>query len=214
MTIKILIARTPDQIEDAFWLRHQVYIVEEGRYGGVPLPAAKLTDRFDRLGGVRHILAYDRAQPVAAIRVNLETGHGLPPETHFDFRPAIAELRMHEQQPGGRCLAASGSMLVIRSPWRRRYNILRALFRAATHCFQHWGATHVILNSTPKLTPLYRRIGFRPIHEPLWIPEIGDHVVPMIGRVEDCSRHAFTQSRYIPQLDHNPAFGRAGSKTL
>ncbi|NKN33362.1 GNAT family N-acetyltransferase [Marichromatium bheemlicum] len=175
-----------------------MYIIEEGRYGGVPRPEARLTDRFDHGLGVRHILAYDGEQPVAAIRVNLETGHGLPPETHFDFRSTLAEL--HRPGPANRYRAASGSMLVIRGQWRRRYNILRALYRAATHCFQHWGATHVLLNSTPKLAPLYRRIGFIQIHDPVWISEIGDHVVPMVGRVEDCRRHAFGLAHFVPHL--------------
>jgi hypothetical protein len=87
MSIQLKIACTPKEIDDALWLRHEVYVKEEGKYGGRSWPDERMVDRFDALPRVAHIIAYDADQPVATLRVNSDMGLGLPPEKHFDFKP-------------------------------------------------------------------------------------------------------------------------------
>ena len=57
MPIKIKIAESSREIDDALWLRHEVFVIEDGKFGGQPLHGHRLVDRFDALRDVYHVVA-------------------------------------------------------------------------------------------------------------------------------------------------------------
>ena len=78
MAIRLKVAKTPEEIDDALWVRHEVFIVEDGKFGGKPAPDARMMDRFDALPDVYNIIAYDGDEPIATIRLTKENEIGLP----------------------------------------------------------------------------------------------------------------------------------------
>ncbi len=192
MTIKFKVACTPQEIDDALWLRHQVYVKEEGLYGGNSLPEERIVDRFDVIPKVAHILAYEGNEPVAGIRLNCDMGMGLPPDAHFDFslfRSQTEDLPGARQAP--KPLVASGGMLAVRQGWRQRRGVIHSIYRVAAGVLFTWDVTHIIATVNHATAPMYRRMGFEPLSDKIWIDQIGDHVVPIVAKAEDCYRWAF-----------------------
>ena len=85
MPITLKIAETAKEIDDALWVRHEVFVVEDGRFGGKPLHGERLIDRYDALPETWNVVAYDGAEPVATIRLFKENELGLPVDDLFDF---------------------------------------------------------------------------------------------------------------------------------
>lgn len=189
MPIKFKVACTPKEIDDALWLRHQVYVAEEGLYGGESQPDERIVDRFDVIPLVAHIIAYDGDEPVAGIRLNCDMGLGLPSEKYFDFgpyRPAPDSIT-DDRKP----VIASGGMLAIRRGWRQRRDVTREVYRVSFGVFYSWNVTHVVAAVSEATASIYRRMGFKPVAESVLSPRIGDRITPLMARAEDCYRWAF-----------------------
>lgn len=186
MSIQVRVACTPKEIDDALWLRHQVYVIEEGRYGGQPLRDGRIVDRFDVIPQVAHVLVYANDEPIAGIRLNcnLESGIGLPPEAYFDFRRHLSGFKQS-------LIPASGSMLAVRKAWRRRRDVILMLYRTGVDVLCDWNASHLFITPSAATVSLYPRMGFRCLDKPIWIDEIGDHVIPMLAPTSDGLRWAF-----------------------
>jgi len=190
MPLQLKIACTPKEIDDALWLRYEVYVKEEGKYGGCSWPDERLIDRFDALPRVAHIIAYDADQPVATLRVNSDLGIGLPPEKYFDFQ---ALLPHHLNDSARQPIIGAAGMLVVRRDWRQRH-LLPALYRKAAGVLHSWEVTHIIAIVSQTTARFYRHLGFKPLAEAFVIESIGDTVVPILARAEDSYRWAFGDS--------------------
>ncbi|MCU7959264.1 MAG: GNAT family N-acetyltransferase [gamma proteobacterium symbiont of Bathyaustriella thionipta] len=127
MSIRLKVAKSAKEIDDVMWLRHQVYVVEDGKFSDTPLPEKRILDRYDTLPGVVNLIAYDDKEPVGTIRANPDCEIGLPPESHYDFsthRTQIAR-QLNARKP---CFA-SGGMLAVTRKWRSRRDVIRALYK-------------------------------------------------------------------------------------
>ena len=49
MAIRLKVAKTPEEIDDALWVRHEVFIVEDGKFGGKPMAGKRMMDIWARL---------------------------------------------------------------------------------------------------------------------------------------------------------------------
>ena len=83
MGIRLKRAETAQELDDVFWVRRQVFSQEEGKFGGAQVADRYLTDRFDAHPHCANLIAYDGGQAIATIRINLDTGAGIPPGTDF-----------------------------------------------------------------------------------------------------------------------------------
>lgn len=212
MSIEFKIAATPREIDDALWLRHQVYLVEEGRFGGKPLPSERLVDRYDVMPKVAHLIVYNDDEPIAGMRMNCDQGGGLPPEEHFDFNPFLPPRQQHAGS-----VLASGGMLVVRREWRKRRDIFAPLFRLSASVFFNWRTTQIIATVSEDTALIYRRIGFQPVSRPLWVESIGDMIVPMVAPAEKCYALAFGTQKVMSKarIAREPArFDDLTSKTV
>ncbi|AFL76088.1 N-acyl amino acid synthase FeeM domain-containing protein [Thiocystis violascens] len=200
MAIQLKVACSPQEIDDALWLRHHVYVTEEGLYEGKNWPDQRIVDRFDVIPKVAHILAYDRNTPVGGIRLNCETRLGLPPERYFDFRfhlRSLAHTSIHHTTPP---IIASGGMLAVRKGWRQRRDVILAIYRVAAGVFFSWDVTRIIATVSHKSASMYHRMGFVSVADQIWNPEIGDHIVPIMADAKNYYRWAFGES----QIPINP----------
>lgn len=192
MAIALKVAKTPKEKDDALWVRHQVYVLEDGKFGGKPLHGERIVDRFDVIPDVEHLIAYDGVEPVATMRVNCDRGIGLPSEEHFDFSPwrGIIEQETVAAQTSGP-VVTSGGMLAVREAWRSRRDVIRALYKIFASVMLSWNATHVMAAVNHETVTIYRRFGFAPVGEKRWVEEIGNYIVPMVAKAEDCYAWAF-----------------------
>ncbi|MDH5545614.1 MAG: cyclic nucleotide-binding domain-containing protein [Gammaproteobacteria bacterium] len=194
MATILKVARSEKELDDVFWLRHEVYVVEDGKFGGSPLPTQRIVDRYDALPSTTNIIAYDSNEPVGTIRITRDSEVGLPPDSIFPF----LELRQikHKEwrlETGSDSIFASAGMLAIRSNWRRRRDVLQALLKMATGVCAGWGVTHVIATSNHETTKVYEHLGFAALAEKVWVEEYTNHIVPMFTKFSDVYQWAFGQ---------------------
>ena len=199
MPIRVKIARSAQEMDDVFHLRWHVYAQEEGYFGGAAHAPPYITDRYDAHPGCFNLIAYEGSEPIATLRLNDDTGGGLPSELFWDFSAYRVQAAEECGAEGRGARLASASMLAIRRPWRKRRDIFRALFKVAAALGVQHGTTHVIASVNHKSAAMYRRIGFRPLAGKVWIGEIGEHIVPMACRFADFHAWAFER------LEHSEA---------
>jgi len=186
MAIHLRMARTPKEIDDCLWLRHEVFVKEDGRFGGKPLPDGRLVDRFDVFPGVYNVVAYDGVEPIATIRLTRENEFGLPAEKLFNFdsyREAARQL-LSKRRHGARPVFGSAGMLAVRKGWRRRRDVVRAMFKVAASVCRSSGTTHIFVAVNHETAAMYRRLGFRPLADKSWSEDIGNYVVPLAATTE------------------------------
>ena len=182
MGIRLKRAETAEELDDVFWVRRQVFSREEGKFGGAEAANPYLTDRFDAHPQCANLIAYEDDQPIATVRINLDTGAGLPPDQLYDFSAARARISDDWQtQTGTIPRIGSAGMLAIRRGWRRRRDVVRALFKLAATVGRSWGGTHVLVAVNHENALMYERVGFEPVGEKTWVQEIGNEIVPMVS---------------------------------
>jgi CRP-like cAMP-binding protein len=178
--VKLKIAQTADELDDVFWLRHQVYIIEDGKYGGKPLRNQRIVDRFDAFPNSLSIIAYDEEEPVGTMRIGLDSGLGLASEEYFDLTPFRQEAAAQWWAEHGRpTIDACPSMLAVRERWKNRRDVIRALIKMAIGVWHSWGVTHVYSSVNHETVSMYDRLGFTALAEKKWVDSIGNYVVPI-----------------------------------
>ena len=194
MSVRVKVAQNARELDDVFQLRHKVYVEQEGVFKGEGSGDTRsVFNRFDALSPVANIIAYSGPEPVGTLRINLDTGAQLPADELYDFtqhRKNIADewAQQHDEPP--RFVGAG--MLAISHEWRRRSDVLLALFKMAAGIASAWGSTHIIATVNSKTAGMYSRCGFESLDEAQWVEKIGDHITPMVGLFDDYYNWAFS----------------------
>ena len=196
MPIRIKVANNAKEIDDALWLRHEVFVIEDGKFGGKPIHGNRLVDRFDAFPSAYHVVAYEGHEPVAAMRLLKDSEAGMPVDELYDFteyrRQAVAgEFRVSIDAPTVAVQFGSAGMLAIRAKWRRRRDVIRAMFRMSATVCHRYGATHILVVVNYETAGMYRRLGFAQLSDKIWNEEIGNHVIPLVGTTEQFLSWAF-----------------------
>lgn len=198
MPIRIKLADNSKEIDDALWLRHEVFIVEDGKFGGKPIHGHRLVDRFDAFPSAYHVVAYEGTEPVATMRLLKDSEAGMPVDELYDFSEYRARALAGDIPPtigeDGKPLPVqfgSAGMLAIRANWRRRRDVIRAMFRMAATVCHRYEATHILVVVNHETAGMYRRLGFTQLSEKIWNEEIGNHVIPLFGTTEQFLAWAF-----------------------
>ena len=217
MAIRITVARNAKEIDDALWLRHEVFVIEDGKYGGKVLPGSRMVDRFDAFPNIFNIVTYDGDEPIATIRLIKESGCGLPADELFDFsnyRASVIDIR---KEPKGEILDLTPSlppvfgnagMLAIRKPWRRRRDVIRAMFRMSAAICRSNGATHLLVVVNHETMAMYRRLGFKALSDKFWVDEIENYVVPLAASTETFLEWALGGLTDSPLMPFEDSFER------
>ncbi|MCH9670771.1 MAG: cyclic nucleotide-binding domain-containing protein [Gammaproteobacteria bacterium] len=212
MAIHIKLAKTAKQIDDALRLRHEVFVIEDGKFGGAPLPEERVLDRFDAFPYVYNIVAYDDNEPIATMRLIRDSGEGTPADSIFDFgayrRRATADLAAVGDD---RCISpvfGSAGMLAVRRNWRRRRDVLRAMFRVSAAVCQSSGATHIVVVVNHDTAAMYKRFRFSVLSEKFWSEEIGNFVTPLAATATGFHDWAFGTLPVTPLDDFKDSFER------
>lgn len=199
MPIRIKVASDAREIDHALWLRHEVFVMEDGKFGGKPIHGHRLVDRFDAFPSAFHVVAYEADEPVATMRLLKDSPAGMPVDELYDFTEYRAQVASGQIKVGGKSTVpgqpvqfGSAGMLAIRGNWRRRRDVIRAMFRMAATVCRRYQATHILVVVNHETAGMYRRLGFSPLtRESLWNEEIGNHVTPLVGTTEQFLAWAF-----------------------
>jgi CRP-like cAMP-binding protein len=215
MAIRIKVANSQQEIDDALWIRHEVFVVEDGKFGGKPLPDARIIDRFDAFPYVWNIIAYDGVEPIATIRLTRENQLGLPAEKYFDFneyRKAAANQLESTSHASGESKASpvfgSAGMLAVRERWRKRRDVIRAMYKVAAGVCASSDVTHIVAAVNHQTANMYRRLGFSPLTEKFWIEEIGEYVISLAATAENFCEWAFRDLPRTPLTVFKDSFER------
>lgn len=215
MAIRIKVANTQQEVDDALWVRHEVYVVEDGKFGGQPLTDARIIDRFDAFPHVWNIIAYDGSDAIATIRVTRENQLGLPAEKYYDFSAyriaARQELVFADRaigDPASEPVFGSAGMLAVRKPWRKRRDVIRAMYKVAAGICVSINLTHILVVVNHQTANMYRRLGFSPLAESLWVDEIGEYVTPLAATAEKFCEWAFSDLPKTPLTAFKDSFER------
>jgi CRP-like cAMP-binding protein len=186
MGIRLKLAETAKELDDVFWVRRQVYVAQEGKFGGGGNTARYLVDRFDAHPDCANLIAYQDQEPIATIRLNLDGGEGLPPEEFYAFGDERRRIEVEWQlECGERAKFISAGMLAVRKGWRRRRDVIRALFKLAAAVGKSWNVTHILVAVNHENSAMYERVGFVSLDGKIWIEEIGNFIVPMVSTFAD-----------------------------
>jgi len=192
MSITVKIASTPKELDDVMWLRHEVYVIEDGKFGGKPLHGERIVDHYDVIPEVVHLIAYDGDEPVATMRGNCDRGGGLPPEEHYDFSKWRTKIEQELLVSGERKpVITSAGMLAVRKAWRSQRDVTRALYKIHISAMYSWKCTHQMVTVNYDTVSIYRRFGFTKLDEKQWVDEIGNYIVPMVANAEDSYKWAW-----------------------
>ena len=217
MAIRITVARNAKEIDDALWLRHEVFVIEDGKFGGKPLPGSRMMDRFDAFPNVFNIVTYEGEEPIATIRLVKESTCGLPVDDLFDFTGYRASVATIRKEPKGETLDLTPSqvpvfgnagMLAIREPWRRRRDVIRAMFRMSAAICRTNGATHLLVVVNHDTAGMYRRLGFKALSEKFWVEEIENHVIPLAASTQTFLEWALGGLKETPLMPFEDSFER------
>lgn len=210
MAIRLKVAKSEREVDDALWVRHEVFVIEDGKFGGKPLLHERILDRYDAFPGVHNIVVYEDSHAVATLRVVMESAIGVPAFEYYDFSEyrsrARRELRATAQTVDVRF--GSAGMLAVRLPWRARRDVIRAMFKVAAGVFQAEGATHVVAVVNADTAKMYRRLGFENLAEPFWVDEVGNFVTPLAASTESIMDWAFGDLPRTPLSEFRDSFER------
>ena len=87
MSIKFKIAKSPEDLDRVFRLRHQVLV--EGQNVFPPSPDGRLVDRFDAYPTSINIFAESDGTPVGSLRLTVGSECGLASDDIFDYKPCL-----------------------------------------------------------------------------------------------------------------------------
>ena len=197
MPIHIKLAKSAKEIDDALWVRHEVFVVEDGKFGGTPLHGARLVDRFDAFPETHHMVAYEGGEPVATVRLLKDTEVGMPVDQLFDFSTFRAQVLAESVPAAGGLPVQFGSagMFAIRANWRRRRDVVLAMFRMAAAAFHRFGVTHILSAVNHETAGMYRRFSFVQRSDKIWNEEISHHIIALTGTTKELRAWAFGESR-------------------
>lgn len=189
MLVRIKIAQSAKEMADVFRLRYRVFVEDEGILKGLASHKSKtIFDLYDALPLVANIIAYSSNEPVGTIRINLDTGAGLPSDEFGDFSGYKKEIEEQWKNSASNHLPlrfGSAGMLAIHSDWRKRRDVIMALFKMGAGAGRNWGCSHIIATPIAKTATMYMRLGFKKLGTPHWVDEVGDDVQAVAGAFDD-----------------------------
>lgn len=190
MAIRIKVARTEQEIEDVFRVRHQVYVQGEGYFKDVP--GNMIVDHFDAMPKVANIIAYADEQPIATMRISCDSEIGSPSDEMFDFNDYRKRIRAEAKACGDpEPVIGSAGMLAIVDQYRNRRDVFRSLFKMSCDVGHMWGATHIIATVNYKTAAIYHKMGYETLGEPIHIPSIGESILPVASNFGPVYQWAF-----------------------
>ena len=170
MGIRIKVARTAEELDRVFKLRHQVYVEEDEVMS--PKSDRRITDRFDAFPTTVNFIALSPDGIVGNLRMcELIQSVGAPSEELFDFQAYF---------PDDSDKVVSAGMLCMSRKFRGKMRLSTNLIVMGIYWAWSIGASHICAPVNPKAGTFFNRVGFAAVAEEFTHNESGLGVLPMI----------------------------------
>ena len=170
MGIRIKVARTSEELDHVFKLRHQVYVKEDGVMA--PRSDERISDRFDAFPTTVNFIALSPEGIVGNLRLcELVDTIGAPSDEYFNFQPYT--LSNHGK-------AVSAGMMCMSRKFRGKMRLSNNLIMMGVYWSCSIGASHVFAPTNPKAGQFFKRVGFEPLAPQFTDEKSGLGVLPMV----------------------------------
>lgn len=180
MAISIFLARSALHLDQAFRVRHEVYVEEESRFA--PTRDGRIFDKFDAFPGTHSIVAVDTAKPgapaVGTVRFAVRGEVGLPSDSFYDFTEFARDLR------GG---IATIGMLAVKRRYRLSRGLLPGMVKVAWRALRKHGARHVVAPVSPDAEVILTAMGAKQVGEAFDYGDPPVHMTPLWLDMDDVS---------------------------
>ncbi len=172
MPVHIILATTPQQYDEAFKLRHRVFVEEEQLFDACS--DERIMDRFDAFSTTQNLLVYVGGRAVGSVRITLDSDVGMPADAYYDF---------HVHVPTDARIVHVG-MLCIEKQYRSA-RLIMDLMQMIHYVSVSEGATHMAAPVNPSISRLLKRAGLHPVDEPFAEPGFKTLVMPLMLTLAD-----------------------------
>jgi hypothetical protein len=190
MSIRIRAARSAEELDAVYRLRHRIFAEEEGLFA--PDPEGRVTDRFDALPSTVNLVAVEEGEVVGALRLTEPSPAGLPTDGWFDFDSAL---------PAEHAAVAAGGMLCVERSHRKCPRLFLGLVGMAAFWLASKGCSHVVALFRPKVAPVFEWVGGCSLTEPFVHEGLGLPVVPVMIPLDE-TNEAVSSLRDRQAVDH------------
>ena len=167
MPVKLAIAKTAEQTDSVYKLRHKVFCEENDKFSQTQ--DARLFDRFDAYPTTANIIAIHGDDVVGSLRVTIDSELGVPADNYYDFRSHL---------PSDSNLLGLG-MLCVSKEFRNSKVVLSMIKMGGYYAIEH-DISHAIGPINPGIVKLVKRIGFDIVGNEIIAPHTGLPILPAI----------------------------------
>lgn len=170
MDIQVKIARTREELEQAFRIRYNVFGEELGRLDLQKYSDQKEWDMYDSLGVTTNFIAFASGMPVGTARLIEDSRFGFPMDNLF----SLYNLRIKSRKLG------EGSRLAVIKEYRGGKGIGISLLKILHNCAIHKGITDICITSAANnIAEIYKKIGYHQIGNSIFYEKFNDNIIPM-----------------------------------
>lgn len=197
MSLKFKIARSPEDLDRVFKLRHKILV--EGENVFPPSPDGRLVDRFDAYPTSTNILALSSGEPVGSLRLTVGAECGFASDDVFDYKPVL---------PVDRHGVVSETMLCLDPRLRKNPKLLSGLFLLGFYWSVKNGVSHVLAPFPTDVAKHVQGLGCK-----LAAPEchaLATHqlILPLVLAVSECKDFFLEYVRRQEMHQHLESFER------
>jgi N-acyl-L-homoserine lactone synthetase len=202
MEVTIRYANQPDEMDEIFRLRHDVFVTE-GQY--MPArPDSRIYDRFDALATSRHIAAFCDNCIIGSTRLTQNSTAGASSDEFFNFKDYL---------PADRRLSGASSMTCVRREYQRsRLGFYLFCFAWETARRVGWASIYGVIN--PEIKTWVLKMGFRQLDQEAFDTVTGLNFIPLVLEMRDLSEDYLRVMGTIPDSEWTVQVALQGQKVL
>jgi N-acyl-L-homoserine lactone synthetase len=185
MSVRIKIARTPEEMENLFRARHTIFVEEEKYFE--PRPGGQIYDQFDTFPSTVNLIAQVGQEIVGGLRITEHSDAGTPSEHLFDFS---------HHMPKNAANIVSASMLCMKAKYRKVKRLTFMLLCMGVYWAISRKVSHVIAAINPLIEPMLKSVGFKRVQAPFFNEELGINILPAILNLKDVHPRFYEMSQF------------------
>lgn len=189
MDVTIRFASQPEELDQIFRIRHDVFVTESGYMA--PHADARIYDRFDAFSTSRHIIATRGGEVIGCTRLTQNSAVGTSADEYFDFIDCI---------PTNPQLSGAPSMCCVRKAHHGlRVGFYLFCFAWETARRSGWDCIYSVIN--PEIKETFVRMGFQMLNPVQFNSEKGVNFIPVSVAVSQLAEDYQRVMRSIPESD-------------
>lgn len=173
MTLRVRVARTTDELDAVFRLRHRVFVEEEGYMP--PRPDGRIADRFDAYPTTANIIALVDGDVAGSIRFMERSAAGVSTDEFFDF----GDLVPRDVRDG------SSGMLVVAREHRTVPRLVVSMIGMGYYWAASRGITTLLGTINPERREAFLRSGYKEVAPEFHHEERGLGVQPVVLELDE-----------------------------